>query len=417
MKHSSANSTSGLLYLEPYTFSVSAGNDVLIYNSLSGIILEYRNSPVIAALIRQAEDAGSGFLAVIGPENESPEVRTLISDIRESFSGDLLPVQSGKRPSVIRPKPVIKNYPPPKDFPSFSADDYLRNIYLFLNEGNDRLSCEYRYAAQQFNCLAYHEDGYREMPFDLAFSSCLPFSGFTGVSVDLSGSDLTAYSEFSSMTRQIRKLMMKVTFHIPLPCQDESNLLKALATPASRTSLYITFPGGLDALSLLRNNPAFAKHQKKTDLHFLIRSIEEYEAITAFLQAGAMEKVFLVPYYTGCNFEFFRDNVFLGRNDILGLKPDQKQIFSRSLINEHTYGKLYIKASGEAFANLNHQSIGNIRIESLSNLVRHELYNDKSWSLTRMKAEPCRSCLYQLFCPPISNYEILMNRFNFCDVL
>jgi len=164
-------------------------------------------------------------------------------------------------------------------------------------------------------------------------------------------------------------------------------------------------------------NPEFSKKQKKIDINFLIQSIREYQLITELIHESGQGKTFIFPYFNGRNTGFFKENVFLSRKDILNLKPNQQQIYSRSLINEHLFGRIFIRTDGEAYANLNHDPIGNITQGSISDLVRNELYNGKSWNLTRMKVKPCGDCLYQLFCPPVGNYELFMKKFNFCDVL
>ncbi len=417
MKHSSQNSNTLYLYLEPYTFSVVSRNDVLIYNSLNRKILEYRGAAAIADLISKTEDASEGFLAeIIVPPGQS-DISTLLSDLKESFSGDLVSLQPGNKPSVIRPKPVIKNYPPAKDFPSFSADDYLRNIYFFLNEDNDKLCTNYRFASEQFSCPVYNSQGYSEMDFGVVINACSPHSGVGGIGLDLSGSDITRYSRFSDMLKQARKLSLPLTFHIPLPCHEPDLVWNALRTVRSRVSFYITFPDGPSALREIRKNPEFIKKQKRIELNFLIRSIGEYQSLTGLINEGGSEKTFIFPYFDGLNQGFFKENVFLAKNDILNLKPNQQQIYSRSLINEHLFGKIFIKTNGDAYANLNHNSIGNIRDARISDLVRNELYDGQSWNLTRMKVKPCSGCLYRLFCPPVGNYELFMKKFNFCDVL
>ena len=417
MKHSSRNKHTQFLYLEPYTFSVVAGNDVLIYNSLNHKVLEYTESPSIAEIIRKTEDAGGGFLAEIDLRSNHTELSSLLSDLRESFSGDVVSLPPDNKPSVVRPKPVIKNYPPSKDFPSFSADDYLRNIYFFLNQDNNTLCTDYRFAADQFFCPVYNSLGYKEMAFETVFNACSPYSGVSGIGIDLSGSDLTKYSGVNEMPGQLRKLSLPLTFHLPLPCDNPELVWKLLKTGNSRISFYITFPDGPSALKEIRKSPEFIKKQKKIDINFLIQSLEEYQLITELINEGGREKTFIFPYFNGRNTGFFKENVFLARNDILNLKPTQQQIYSRSLINEHLFGKIFIKPNGEAYANLNHDTIGNISHGSISDLVRNELYNGQSWNLTRIKVKPCGDCLYRLFCPPIGNYELFMKRFNFCDVL
>jgi len=75
--------------------------------------------------------------------------------------------------------------------------------------------------------------------------------------------------------------------------------------------------------------------------------------------------VFFLPYYSGENFEFFRDNIFLSKDDILGSKPDQRQVYSRQVLNEHSFGKLYVMPSGEVFPNLNGEPLGSVYNESI----------------------------------------------------
>lgn len=394
-----------------------AGNDTLIYNSLNHKIFEYRNSDVIRTLIIQLENPETGFLATVNQNAADLQIISFISDLKKSFSGDIISFEEAKKPLVVRPSPVIKNYPPPKDFPSFSADDYLRNIYFFVNQDNNSICRDYRYAAEQFYCPAYDPLNYSELSLETIFKSCSFLSGSSGLVLDLSGSDLTQYSQILSLNKRIRDLILKVNFHLPLPCHDTGVLMQLLQTGNSRTSLYVTFPDGHSALQQIRNNPAYLKKQKKVDLNFIIRSMDEYQAVAEVIKESGGEKVFLLPYFDGSNHDFFSENVYLTREDIRNLKPNQQQIFSRSLINEHLYGKLFIKTNGDTYTNLNHEAIGNIHSESVSELVKKELYTGKSWNLTRMKVKPCMDCLYRIFCPPVSNYELVTKKFNFCDVL
>jgi len=417
MKHSLQNKKARYLYLEPYTFTVVSGNDVLLYNSLNGKTLEYRASPFISEIITKAEDAGEGFMACIDHVTANSEMSSLITSIKDSFSGDVISFPPDRKPVVVRPKPVIKNYPPPKDFASFSADDYLRNIYFFLNQDNDRLCSDYRFAANQFFCPVYDQGGYREIEFNWIVKSCLPYSGVSGLAIDLSGSDITHYSQAFEMLVHLHKLSLPLTFHIPLPCHDPELIFKFLKTGKSRVSFYVTFPDGPDAISEIRKHKEFIKKSGKIETNFIIRSLEEYQIITGLSNGPGQEKTFILPYFNGENECFFKENVFLARNDIINLKPDQQQIYSRSLINEQFYGKIFIKTDGAALPNLNHDPIGNLNEDSISDLVRQELFKGISWGLTRMKVKPCEGCLYQIFCPPIGNYELFMKRFNFCDVL
>jgi len=65
---------------------------------------------------------------------------------------------------------------------------------------------------------------------------------------------------------------------------------------------------------------------------------------------------------------------------------------------------------------MNDAMIGNAAKHTLADLVSEELENGISWKRTRKGVSPCSGCIYQFLCPPISSYEIFMQRFNFCDV-
>jgi pseudo-rSAM protein len=416
MKHTSQSKAASCLYLEPYAISQVCGNDSLVYNSISGEILEYRDNELIAATIRKMEDQETGFLAEI-TENQNPGIpEDFIKDLRNGFSGDLIRCQDSK-PAVIRPKPIIKQYPPPRDFPSFSADDYLRSICFFVNGDDSPLTREYKLASRQFPCMLHSPEGYREISTGLIRSVLEPYSGVSGMILEFGGSDITRYSEVLTLARELKSFSLPVTIHIALPCRNPGILSELAALPRIRISFYVTAPEGLEQLKRLIEENVIRQKGKKTEVNFIIRSMEEYSLAGSFLEANSFGRFFFLPYFDGQNMDFFKENVFLSREDILGLKPSLKQVYSRQLINEQLYGKIFITPVGQAFANMNSEPIGDITTQSLSDVVRNELERSGPWHLTRMKVNPCSDCLYQIFCPPIGNYELLLDRFNFCDVI
>ena len=40
----------------------------------------------------------------------------------------------------------------------------------------------------------------------------------------------------------------------------------------------------------------------------------------------------------------------------------------------------------------------------------------KSWWKLRTNIKPCNNCLYNLLCPPISNYEYVIGKYNLCNI-
>ncbi len=91
-----------------------------------------------------------------------------------------------------------------------------------------------------------------------------------------------------------------------------------------------------------------------------------------------------------------------------------EDIYSRQLVND--YGKLTIMADGKIYANLNDPVLGNASKNSLEEVVLKEIKQGKSWKRLRTRVMPCRHCVFQHVCPPISNYELVLKKYNLCKV-
>lgn len=89
--------------------------------------------------------------------------------------------------------------------------------------------------------------------------------------------------------------------------------------------------------------------------------------------------------------------------------------FSHKLINSNFFGRISILPNGELFTCKNKNSLGNINSDNLKDLLLKEMTEAQNWFLTRSKISPCINCKYNILCPPIGDFELYMNQFNFCD--
>jgi len=124
------------------------------------------------------------------------------------------------------------------------------------------------------------------------------------------------------------------------------------------------------------------------------------------------------PYLSKDNLNFFEENVFVEKSDIITSR-DILQIAANEVINRQLFGNVFITESGEIKLNNNTASIGNIKETSLYKAVYDALAEKKHfpWFLTREKVEPCKNCIYSKLCPSISNYELFLNKYNFCKII
>lgn len=124
----------------------------------------------------------------------------------------------------------------------------------------------------------------------------------------------------------------------------------------------------------------------------------------------------LVPIYNNNNLSFFENNIFIDKDDIVSLKPNQNEVFKNKTMSTKNWGKLYVNNNGNIYANLNRSKLGNISTHSIAGVTSKELRNKESWLLPRNSVEPCNKCVFNILCPSISNYEFVIKKFNLCNI-
>jgi len=108
--------------------------------------------------------------------------------------------------------------------------------------------------------------------------------------------------------------------------------------------------------------------------------------------------------------------VYITQVNLNSLKLSEKDIIKNSSINRNDFGKLFILPDGKIYSNLNSESIGNIKTDLFQEAIYKELKYTKNWLKTRGDVIPCKNCIYKAICPPISNYERYLNKFNLCHL-
>ncbi|MDX9694197.1 MAG: hypothetical protein RBT49_00235 [Bacteroidales bacterium] len=119
-------------------------------------------------------------------------------------------------------------------------------------------------------------------------------------------------------------------------------------------------------------------------------------------------------FYNGNNLSFIKREVFLSEDEIMNIMPmDSKEIFSRSKLNRNYFSKLTFMSNGNIYSNFHKPKVGDLDENKIYKIIYNELKNGY-WVYTRKLAKPCKNCIYNTFCPPVSNYEFDLNRNNLC---
>jgi pseudo-rSAM protein len=148
---------------------------------------------------------------------------------------------------------------------------------------------------------------------------------------------------------------------------------------------------------------------------FAVTSVADCHQAEQLIERFHIKKYHLKPVYTGENIQFFEENVFLTKKDILDTSLSIKDFFAHQVMNIYDFGKINIMPDGDVYANVKHSMLGNIYTHSIHEIVRNEIEKGTSWFRIRNQT-PCDDCVYQWLCPSPSDYEIAISRPNLCHV-
>ncbi|RNC67100.1 TIGR04150 pseudo-rSAM protein [Proteiniphilum sp. X52] len=149
---------------------------------------------------------------------------------------------------------------------------------------------------------------------------------------------------------------------------------------------------------------------------FLIKNENDFLLCEKIIKDHNLTKSDILPVLTSRNFDFFEENIFISRDNIENLSLTKQNVFCNQSINSNYWGHLFILPDGNVYGNLNKKPLGSMREDAME-LIKREINDpESSWKCTREKVTPCKDCIFRNLCPPPSNYEFYLNRFNLCTI-
>lgn len=121
------------------------------------------------------------------------------------------------------------------------------------------------------------------------------------------------------------------------------------------------------------------------------------------------------PCYNLNNYEFLKDILSYSINELFSLRHSEKGILCKRYLNENTFGELTILSDGSIFSDISKESIGNVKYNSLNDIVLKELSLIRNWFITRSNLDVCKNCIYNELCPSVSKIELCMHKYCFCN--
>lgn len=398
------------LILEPFVQVVFKGNQALFYNTLSKTTLVISTDSITGKLIRHlVKKVNARVILLTENELKKPLVKEMIRKLSNSFMIEILPVYLSKqKPVNLIPEPVIKygliNKKP-------GLKEYLFELNLHLSD----ILLSDPFPSNGFRQFLYPRIAGKKLEYmDVGMIQSIlnQLTPLEKLKINLLGGDFLKIPEWHSIFELFNKSYFSIHYHILVPGCDP--IFPETLNKQSKLVYILNRPYGKKNHSAIMNIMARCDKKRKPEFNFIVENNEDVKHVSKIIRELQLDKAYFKPYFNGMNLSFFKENVFINLEDIFSSKPDQNQIFSRKLVNENDFGKLSILPDGTVFANINDPPLGDLKQFSLIQMIAKELHHGVSWKRVRPKVLPCKNCIYHWLCPPISNYEIFMEKYNFC---
>ena len=406
-------------YLEPYTFIREKQEEVMLYNTLSGVHILFVQDAATKPIVSSWLDANNLYgVELTESDMEKTSVKKLIFRVRESFSGDIVEIgPNQQRPVSLQP---FLNFQMDRQrLENLKAGDankqygdrilhhlFELNLYITGICPNDCPCCD-KYYKQTVCCTKHGKDALQPQQIEKLLQTITHSSVKC---INILGGDLFSNGLLSEYMDVLNRFGFVKNYYSHFLNINEN--IRLINLQNSTLKIMVTFPV---------DEEKFEQAYQLTDIEnlpvfwvFIISSEEEYFRAESLIKRFEIQKATIKPFYTGSNYEFFSKNTFTTLEDIDRIRLNRRQIYAHQYINVADFGKVTVMPDGKVYANVNQESLGTIN-DDIRDLIYNELVHGKSWLRIREQA-PCNDCIYQWLCPSPSNYEIAMGRPDLCHI-
>lgn len=398
-------------YLENSVYVETKPHQTLLYNTQNGTCIKTVDTESVRLIQEVCNLDNLGCILVDETDLTEP-VMQCIKEIKSKHMGNLLEVTNKvEKPIFLRPvlnlnKDIDKlgGQPESELYLKKDISKYLLNLNVYLN-GNCTQHCQNCHLyAHQFNCCIRQKDANTELPQMLLESILNQIQYFPIQTINFLGGNIYQYAHLNSLEQM--QSGKKYHFYV-----HYKNYQKNHFVDSQDIELMTPFP--LDEEAFYSTCEQINMDRLK--VHFIVSSEDEVDKAQQYVQSLNLSNYELHPFFNMHNQSFFEDNVFYDEKDLHERVITMREIFRNQKLNANCFGNLYILPDGNVKVNMNSKTLANIETMSIIDILYKELTENTGWRKIR-NSFPCNECIYQYLCPPISNYEDVLKRYNLCHI-
>ena len=389
-------------------------NAMLLYDTHTGEDLYVESMTAIQLVNKIYVDENLGSIELEPSDLADSETHDFVNKVVMKGMGELLSQHTHLiKPVILLPilslNLDVEKFKDKENVDLFLARDiskYLLDVNVVLNNSCQQQCRHCHSYYRQFFCCSIGCKS-ESLSLDSLVNLLRQISFFPVRTINITGGNIYHYQYldvFNTLNKDDKKVFNFYVHYLNYqenPYIDNQKIHLIVNTPVNKDKLHKVY-------SLTK--------EKDIKYHIVVENEEQYDELESALTELGIEDFEVHPYYNGRNIQFFEDNVFLSKEDIVASTISMREIFRNQKLNANSFGSLYVLPNGDIKANLNEETIGHLGKDRIIDVINHEMMQNTAWRKVR-SSEPCQDCVYQYLCPPLSNYERLLHRQNLCHVL
>ncbi len=409
-------------YIEPFVHIEITKSAYLLYNSLNftyitGVYPEIKN--MLTELTHN-----NSVIKISNNSIKDIKLKEFFEKVKMNYMGDYFPTSfSGAKPVQIAPnhevipKKIDVNMEVLHQADRYKLLEKLNKITLYINSEPTDKSL-YDFSFNQFLCNINIGETYNELKYNKSEEILKSLYDSEISEINILGGNILKYSNLKLLTEYLNKLGKQTNYYFKYKDLLDTKKNETFQNISKESSiLKVLVENSYSQKEIKIVNDYLLINNINTNFIFLITNKKDFNEAEKTINNLKIKNSQYLPLYIKGEFEFFKEAVFIDEVDIMGLENNQINIFQNQVINMLDFGSLLFMPDGNCYTNINSEPIGNIYNKSVYQLIYNCLTKqDKDWFLTRNKIEPCKKCMFNALCPPISNYERVIKQYNLCSV-
>lgn len=410
-----------ILVVEPSVhICVNDNNEVLFYNTYNYNFLYYKDSNIVK-IARTLLSENNNYVIYLQNKNTKIE-KKFIDELIANNMGFVHSLKNTMRkPIQLYPISAVQKSSELND------EDYSilirKNILKHLNEATVYFN---RVKSGVNNHILHKQFVYpildeNNSEIELTIENIIHFFESIKYSslknINIVGSNLLNFNGFSSLVSYLSSFNANKRYFLRLSEIVFDNFMRIKEINPEDTTIVLTIFADSELNELER--AIISLQNLNLNFQFRCAVASEMEAVF-FKELFTRYKIsnyHIIPYLDNTNFRFFCKNVFLTFEEVLELQNSMINIHTNEHINPLFFGKICLMPVNSVRSDIHSENPIGYNDDNF--VIQEALYialsTENSWRLTRNKVESCKDCVARNICTPISNYEIMLQKYKICE--